>query len=82
MKRTKVAYLLGKSSTELLACDDKDSKGSGKWFTDDPIMAEEHGADQASEKAAKEGLEVFLWQVTYDTKQKMITGEELTSMGS
>ena len=53
MKRTKLIYLLGKSENELLAYDEYDSEGSGKWFTDDPIMAMEHYCRSACEEAAK-----------------------------
>jgi hypothetical protein len=34
--------MLGKSEKELLAYDEYDSEGSGKWFTDNPIMANEY----------------------------------------
>ena len=41
MTRTKLVYLLGKNEKELLAYDEYDSEGSGKWFTDNPVMANE-----------------------------------------
>ena len=53
MIRTKLIYLVGKSEKELLAYDEYDSKGSGKWFTDNPIMAEEYYCQQACEEAIK-----------------------------
>jgi len=34
--------MLGKNEKELLAYDEYDSEGSGKWFTDNPIMANEY----------------------------------------
>ena len=76
MKRTKLVYLVGKSEKELLAYDEYDS-GSGKWFTDNPIMAKEYNCQRACEDAEKEGLDVFLWEVTYDVDEKIIVKEEL-----
>ena len=77
MTRTKLVYLLGKSEKELLAIDEYDSEGSGKWFTDNPIMAEEFYCQQACEDAEKEGLDVYLWEVTYNTKESRIKKEEI-----
>jgi len=77
MKRTKLVYLLGKSEKELLACDEYDSEG-GRWFTDNPIMANEYNFQQAViEGAEKEGLDVYMWEVTYDTNEKKIIKEEI-----
>jgi hypothetical protein len=78
MKRTKLVYLLGKNEKELLAYDEYDSEGSGKWFTDNPIMANEYNFEQAvCEGAAKEGLDVYMWEATYDTNEKKIVKEEI-----
>ena len=78
MKRTKLVYLLGKNEKELLACDEYDSEGSGKWFTDNPIMANEYNFEQAViEGAEKEGLDVYMWEVTYDTNENKIIKEEI-----
>jgi hypothetical protein len=77
MKRTKLIYLLGRSENELLAYDEYDSKGSGKWFTDTPIMAKEYYCQQACEEAEKERLDVYLWEVTYDIDEKKITKENI-----
>ena len=78
MKRTKLVYLLGKNEKELLACDEYDSEGSGKWFTDNPIMANEYNFFEAvCEGAEKEGLDVYLWEVIYDTNVKKIIKEEI-----
>ena len=77
MKRTKLVYLLGKSEKELLAYDEYDSEGSGKWFTDNPVMAEEYFCQRACEEAEKEGLDVFMREVTYDTNEKKIIKEEI-----
>ena len=82
MKRTKLVYLVGKSENELLAYDEYDSKGSGKWFTDNPIMAKEYNCQRACEDAEKEGLDVFLWEVTYDVAEKKIKREEIRLMFS
>jgi len=41
MKRTKLVYMLGKNEKELLADDEYDSE-CGRWFTDNPIMANEY----------------------------------------
>jgi hypothetical protein len=76
MRRTKLIYLVGKSENELLAYDEYDS-GSGKWFTENPIMANEYYCQQACEEAEKEGLDVFLWEVTYDVDEKKIIKEEI-----
>ena len=77
MKRTKLIYLLGRSENELLAYDEYDGEGSGKWFTDNPVMAEEYYCQRACEEAEKYGLDVFLWEVTYDVIEKKITKEEI-----
>ena len=78
MKRTKLVYLLGKNEKELLAYDEYDSEGSGKWFTDNPIMANEYNYEQAViEGAEKEGLDVYMWEATYDTNEKKIIKEEI-----
>ena len=78
MKRTKLVYLLGKNEKELLAYDEYDSQGSGKWFTDNPIMANEYNFIQAvCEGAEKEELDVYMWEVIYDTNEKKIIKEEI-----
>jgi hypothetical protein len=78
MKRTKLIYLLGRNEKELLANDEYDSEGSGKWFTDNPIMANEYNYQQAvCEDAEKEALDVYMWEVTYDTDEKKIIKEEI-----
>jgi hypothetical protein len=78
MKRTKLVYLLGKNEKELLAYDEYDSEGSGNWFTDNPIMANEYNYEQAVlERSEKEGLDVYMWEVTYDTTEKKIIKEEI-----
>jgi len=46
MKRTKLVYMLGKNEKELLADDEYDSEG-GKWFTVNPITANEYNYNQA-----------------------------------
>jgi hypothetical protein len=78
MKRTKLVYLLGRNEKELLADDEYYSEGSGKWFTDNPIMANEYNYQQAvCEGAEKEALDVYMWEVTYDTDEKKIIKEEI-----
>ena len=77
MTRTKLIYLLGRNKNELLAYDEYDSEGSGKWFTDNPMMAEEYYCQRACEEAEKEGLNVYLWEVTYNVNEKKILKEEL-----
>jgi hypothetical protein len=78
MKRTKLVYLLGRNEKELLAYDEYDSKGSGKWFTDNPIMANEYYIVQAINEAVEnEGLDVYMWEATYDTNEKKIIKEEI-----
>jgi hypothetical protein len=78
MKRTKLVYLLGKNEKELLAYDEYDSEGSGKWFTDNPVMANEYNYEQAViEGADKEGLDVYMWEAIYDTNEKKIIKEEI-----
>jgi hypothetical protein len=76
MVRTKLIYLVGKSETELLAYDEYDS-GTGKWFTDNPKMANEYYCQGACEEAEKEGLNVYLWEVTYSPAEKKVVKEEL-----
>ena len=76
MTRTKLVYLLGRSENELLAYDEYDSS-TGKWFTDNPIMAKEYNCQRACEEAEKEGLDVYMWEVTYDINLKNIKKEEI-----
>jgi len=77
MKRTKLVYMLGKNEKELLADDEYDSEG-GKWFTDNPIMANEYNFQQAVlEGSEREGLDVYMWEVTYDTNENKIIKEEI-----
>jgi len=77
MKRTKLVYMLGKNEKELLADDEYDSEG-GKWFTDNPIMANEYNFQQAVlEGAERERLDVYMWEVTYDTNENKIIKEEI-----
>jgi len=76
LRRTKLVYMLGKSEKELLADDEYDSEG-GKWFTDNPIMANEYYIQAACEGAEKEGLDVYMWEATYDTNEKKIVKEEI-----
>ena len=76
MKRTKLIYILGRNKNELLAYDEYDSEGSGKWFTDSPMMAEEYNCKRACEEAEKEKLDVYMWEITYDTIEKRIIKEE------
>jgi len=77
MKRTKLVYMLGRNEKELLAYDEYDSEGSGKWFTDNPIMANEYYIQQAIDEGIEEGLDVYMWEVTYDTDEKKIVKEEI-----
>ena len=77
MRRTKLIYLLGKSENELLAYDEYDSKGSGKWFTDNPVMAEEYYCQRACEEAEKHGLDVYMWEAIYDVNEKKIIKEKI-----
>ena len=78
MIRTKLVYLLGKNEKELLAYDEYDSEGSGEWFTDNPIMAKEFTYERAvNSEAAEEGLDVYMWEATYDTSQNKIIKEEV-----
>ena len=77
MRRTKLIYLIGKSETELLAYDEYDSEGSGKWFTDNPIMANEYYCQEACEEAEKEGLDVYMWEAIYDTNENKIIKEKI-----
>jgi len=75
--RTKLIYLVGKSEKELLAYDEYDSKGSGEWYTDNPIMAEEYYCQQACEEAEERGLDVFLWEIAYNAEEKKIIKEKI-----
>jgi hypothetical protein len=78
MIRTKLVYLLGKNEKELLAYDEYDGEGSGKWFTDNPVMANEYNLGQAVDKATdKEGLNIYIWEVTYNTNEKKMIKEEI-----
>jgi len=78
MIRTKLVYLLGKSEKELLAYDEYDSKDSGEWFTDNPIMANEYIYIQmACDESEEKGLDVYMWEATYDTDEKKIIKEEI-----
>jgi len=77
MRRTKLIYLVGKNEKELLAYDEYDSEGSGRWFTDYPVMANEYYCQSACEKAEELGLDVFLWEVTFDANERKIIKEEL-----
>jgi len=77
MIRTKLIYMVGKNEKELLAYDEYDSKGSGKWFTDNPIMANEYYCQQALCEAEEENLDVYMWEATYDTDKNKIIKEEI-----
>ena len=77
MIRTKLIYLVGKNEKELLAYDEYDSEGSGKWFTDNPIMAKEYYCQGACEEAEKLKLDVFLWEISYDADKKEMTKEKI-----
>jgi len=74
--KNKLVYLVGKSENELLAYDEYDSEGDGKWFTDNPVMAEEFNHDNAFKTAEKEGLDIFMREIAYDIKDKKIIMEE------
>ena len=77
-QRTKLVYLLGRSEKELLAYDEYDSEGSGKWFTDNPMMAIEYNNERKIiEDAEKEKLDVYMWEATYDVKERKIIKEEI-----
>ena len=76
MTRTKVVYLVGKSENQLYAYDEYDS-GSGTWFTDNPVMAEEYNCERACGVAAKNGWNVYLWEIDYDVTEKKIVKEEI-----
>ena len=58
--KNKLVYLVGKNEKELLAYDEYDSEGHGKWFTDNPVMAKEFNYQSAFETAKKEGLDIFM----------------------
>jgi len=80
MKRTKLVYLVGKSEKELLAYDEYDAHGSGIWFTDKPMLAEEYNWKRSCEQVIEykeDKLDVFLWEITYDVDKKEIVKEEL-----
>jgi len=77
MKRTKLVYMLGKSEKELLAYDEYDSKGSGRWLTDNPMMANEYNCQEAICEAEEKNLDVYMWEVTYDTDEKKIIKQEI-----
>ena len=73
-----MVYLAGKNEKELLAYDEYDSEGSGEWFTDNPVMANEYNFEQAVyEISEKKGLDVYMWEVIYDTDEKKIIKEEI-----
>jgi hypothetical protein len=68
--------MVGKNEKELLAYDEYDSE-SGKWFTDNPIMANEYHIQAACEEAEKEGLDVYMWEAVYDTTENKIVKESI-----
>jgi hypothetical protein len=77
MKRTKLVYLLGRNEKELLADDEYDSEG-GEWFTDNPIMAREYAHELLLfATAEKKGLDVYMWEATYDTDKNKIIKEDI-----
>jgi len=69
--------MLGKNEKELLAYDEYDSKGSGEWYTDNPIMANEYYIKEAVYEGIEKGLDVYMWEATYDTNEKKIIKEEI-----
>ena len=75
--KNKLVYLVGKSEKELLACDEYDSYGDGKWFTDNPVMAEEFNHQGAFETAEREGLDIFMREVAFDINEKKIVKDEI-----
>ena len=75
--RNKLVYLVGKSEKELLGYDEYDSEGDGKWFTDNPVMAEEFNHQSAFETAEKEELDVFMREIAFDINEKKIVKDEI-----
>ena len=74
--RNKLVYLVGKSEKELLAYDEY-NEGDGKWFTDNPVMAEEFNHDGAFEAAKKAGLDIFMREIAFDINTKKIVKDEI-----
>jgi hypothetical protein len=69
---------LGKNEKELLAYDEYDSEGSGEWFTDNPIMANEYNYIQmACDESGEKGLDVYMWEAAYDTNENKIIKEKI-----
>jgi len=72
--------MVGRNEKELLAYDEYDSKGSGEWFTDNPIMANEYYIEQAVYKGTEKGLDVYMWEATYDTDEKNNKRRDMASI--
>ena len=75
--KNNLVYLAGKNEKESLAYDEYDSKSDGKWFTDNPVMAEEFNHQGAFETAEKEGLDIFMREVAFDINEKKIVKDEI-----
>jgi hypothetical protein len=77
MAQTIFFYAPGKSEKELFAYDEYDSRGSGIYYTGDPLMFERYNVLKDAEKVAKEySLTVYLVEITKDGEEHRIKIEE------
>jgi hypothetical protein len=53
-------YTVGKSEKRLLAYDEYDSRGSGRYYTDDVYMCDRFTYSEAEEEAKERNLKIYL----------------------
>ena len=70
-------YAVGKSENELLAYDEYDSWGSGRYFTDDVLMCDRYNYSDAKEKTEGKGLNVYLVTITKNETSHKIEISEM-----
>ena len=63
-------YATGKTEKELLAYDEYDSNGDGRYFTDDTYMCDRYVYSEAQKIAKELNLNVFIVTITAIGKNK------------
>jgi hypothetical protein len=77
LKRTCQFYALGKSESELLAYDEYDSRGSGRYFTDDAFMCDRFTMSEAEESTKQNSLKIFLVTISKNGNTHQVTVDEM-----
>jgi hypothetical protein len=69
VQKTCQFYALGKSEKKLLAYDEYDSRGSGRYYTDDVYMCDRYTYSEAVEEAKKRNLKIYLVTITAENSE-------------